>query len=94
MGTRHPWLAFTGRHDEVDRSSTLVFVDAPENSGHPVEWFVRTGQFPGVCPAPFFSAEVPLEPAKTLRLSYAIAIADGRPDPEPLATAALKAIQP
>jgi hypothetical protein len=85
MGTRAPWLAFRGRHDGHGRTSTLVFVDAPTNPGHPVEWFVRSAQFACVCPAPFFSAEVPVAPDETLTLSYGVVIADGEPAPDKLA---------
>jgi hypothetical protein len=87
MGTRAPWLAFRGRHDGSGRPSTLVFVDAPTNPGHPVEWFVRSTPFACVCPAPFFSAEVPVAAGETLTLTYGVAIADGDPDPEKLAAA-------
>lgn len=85
MGTRAPWLAFRGRHDGHGRTSTLVFVDAPTNPGHPTEWFVRATPFACVCPAPFFSAEVPVGPGETLTLSYGVVIADGDPDPAKLA---------
>lgn len=89
MGTRAPWLAFRGRHDGSGRTSTLVFVDAPTNPGHPVEWFVRTTPFACVCPAPFFSAEVPVAAGETLSLTYGVVIADGDPDPATLASRVL-----
>jgi hypothetical protein len=85
MGTRAPWLAFRGRHDGHGRTSTLVFVDAPTNPGHPVEWFVRSTPFACVCPSPFFSAEVPVAAEETLTLTYGVVIADGAQDPEKLA---------
>jgi hypothetical protein len=47
-------------------------------------WFVRATPFACVCPAPFFAAEVPVGPGETLRLSYAVAVADGAPQPEKL----------
>lgn len=87
MGTRAPWLAFRGRHDGSGRESTLAFVDAPTNPGHPVEWFVRATPFACVCPAPFFSAEVPVAAGETLALAYGVVVADGDPDPEKLASA-------
>lgn len=77
MGTRRPWLAFTGQHDGDGRASTLAFVDAPDNRGHPVRWFVRSRMFACVCPAPFFSEEVRLEPGESLQLRYAVLVADG-----------------
>jgi hypothetical protein len=84
MGSRAPWLAYRGRHDGHGRTSTLVFVDAPANHGHPTRWFVRATPFACVCPAPFFASEVLVEPGETLRLSYAVAVADGAPHPEKL----------
>ncbi len=77
MGVRAPWMAFTGQHDEHSQYSTVVFVDAPDNPGSPPQWFVRSTPFAAVCPAPFFSEEVPVEPGQTLRLRYAVVIADG-----------------
>ncbi len=84
MGERAPWLAFQGRHDGHGRTSTLVFVDAPTNRGHPTQWFVRSTPFACACPAPFFSAEVSVAPAETLTLRYAVIVADGAPDPATL----------
>lgn len=86
MGTRAPWLAFRGRHDGSGHPSTLVFVDAPTNPGHPVEWFIRATPFACVCPAPFFSAEVPVRPGETLTLTYGVVIAHGDRDPATLAS--------
>jgi methane monooxygenase PmoA-like len=77
MGIRAPWLGFTGRHDETNRSSTLVFVDAPGNAGHPTQWFVRSEMFACVCPAPFFSTEHTVADGEALTLRYAVVIADG-----------------
>ncbi|WP_017606549.1 DUF6807 domain-containing protein [Nocardiopsis alkaliphila] len=79
MGVQAPWLSFTGKHDATDDSSTLVFVDAPDNPGHPVKWFVRSNIFACVCPAPFFDQEVDIEPEQTLAYRYAVVIADGDP---------------
>ncbi|MFI7675021.1 PmoA family protein [Actinophytocola sp. NPDC049390] len=84
MGSRAPWLAYRGRHDGHGRTSTLAFVDAPANPGHPVMWFVRATPFACVCPAPFFAAEVAVPAGETLRLAYAVVVADGAPQPENL----------
>ena len=81
MGTRAPWLAFAGRHDEHERSSTLVFRDSPANFSYPSQWFVRSTPFAAVCPAPFFDTEFPWAADAALTLRYDIAIADGAPDP-------------
>lgn len=77
MGVRAPWLGFAGRHDGAGAASTLVFVDAPENAGHPVKWFVRTGSYACLCPAPFFDTELTAQPGDTIALRYAVTIADG-----------------
>lgn len=82
MGARAPWLAYQS-------SSTVVFVDAPANPGHPTKWFVRTQPFACACPAPFFDEEVPLAPDDTLTLTYSVIIADGAPDPAALASQVL-----
>ncbi len=73
MGTRAPWMGHTSGR------ATLVFVDAPENHGHPTQWFVRSGMFACVCPAPFFSEEVRVADGESLLLRYAVVIADGDP---------------
>ncbi|MCV2394414.1 PmoA family protein [Actinotalea sp. M2MS4P-6] len=80
-GQRAAWMAFTGRHDEVDASSTVVMVDAVGNPGHPVEWFARSENFAALCPAPAFSAEVGFDPGAELRFRYATVVADGASDP-------------
>jgi hypothetical protein len=80
MGVRSPWMGFVGRHDGTDRASGLVFVDAPDNPGHPVRWFVRSGIFACVCPAPFFDEVVHAEPGAALGYRYAVVVADGDHD--------------
>jgi Methane oxygenase PmoA len=80
MGWRGPWLGYTGRHDGDGRASTLVFCDRPENFSAPSQWFVRTGSYACVCPAPFFSEEHPLEAGQTLELGYDVLVADGALD--------------
>lgn len=90
MGERSPWLSFTGRHDGSDDTSTLVFVDAPDNLNHPTQWFVRNGMYACVCPAPFFDKEVHVAPEQALTYRYAVVIADGEPAPEPLADLGLR----
>lgn len=77
MGQRFPWMALAGRHDEHDRSSTVLFVDAPDNFDHPVQWFVRSTPFACLCPAPFFAKETVLAPGASVSLRYAVVIATG-----------------
>jgi hypothetical protein len=75
LGTRHDWVAFTGRHPD-GRASTLVFSDSAAGE-RPAQWFVRSAEYPGVCAAPFFDAEVAVDPGATVRFTGAIAVADG-----------------
>jgi hypothetical protein len=82
MGQRFPWMGLAGRHDESDRSSTILFVDAPDNADHPVQWFVRATPFAALCPAPFFAKETIATPGATITLRYAIVVACGDPGPE------------
>lgn len=77
MGRRGPWLAYVGQHDGHGRASTLLFADDAANFCHPTPWFVRTGMFACVCPAPFFSREYRLEPGASLTLRYRVYVADG-----------------
>jgi Methane oxygenase PmoA len=80
MGTRAPWLAFAGQHDEHGRSSTLVFRDSPANFSYPSRWFARSTPFAAVCPAPFFDTEFPFAAGAALTLRYDITVADGSLD--------------
>jgi hypothetical protein len=73
-------MGFSGKHDSVDRASTLIIVDATDNPNHPPEWFVRSEDFAAVCPAPFFSEELPFTPGQTLHFRYATLVADGASD--------------
>ncbi len=76
-GRRAEWFGFRGRHDESGDSSTIVMVDDSANPQHPPQWFARSQQFACLCPAPFFSEEVPLDDGRTLRFRYAVVVADG-----------------
>ena len=91
MGSRGPWLAFAGRHDDAGGASTLVFRDAPGNFCHPTQWFVRSTPFAAVCPAPFFDKVRTLAPGETLTLSYQIVVADGELSPAACAALAARA---
>jgi hypothetical protein len=76
-GTRAEWFAYRGRHDETGRASTVVMVDDTRNPQHPPQWFTRSEEFACLCPAPFFSEEVPFESDGTLTFRYAVVIAAG-----------------
>jgi hypothetical protein len=77
MGSRARWLAFVGAHDEVDRSSTLLFVDDPGNPVPDRRWFVRTEPYPVVNPSLAFYQPLRLAPDETLRLRYRLVIGNG-----------------
>lgn len=86
MGTRAPWLALSGRHDEDSGASTLVFVDSDRNpypGGHDnTQWFVRSTPFAAVCPAPFFDTEVVVPEGDSLSYEYAVIVADDDRGPD------------
>jgi hypothetical protein len=88
-GLRADWLGFVGRHDGAapgpeggSRSSTVVMVDPGTNPGGQPQWFVRAQPFACLCPAPFFSTEVPFAEGVTLTFDYGVVIADGDADGE------------
>jgi hypothetical protein len=73
MGHPAAWLAFVGRHDGTDRSSTLVF----QQHGAEPYWFVRSTPFAAVNPSLAFHEATVLAPDDVLRLRYRVVIADG-----------------
>lgn len=79
-GRHAPWMAFTGQHDELEGSSSIVMVDAPTNAQHPPQWFARSEPFGCLGPAPFFSTEVQFGNGETMTNRYAVVIADGEVD--------------
>ncbi|GII31867.1 DUF6807 domain-containing protein [Planotetraspora mira] len=74
MGVGAPWLAFVGRHDEVDRSSTLVFHVAPECRA---TWFVRSAPFAAVNPSWAFHEEFELARGESMTWRYRLVVATG-----------------
>jgi hypothetical protein len=83
-GTRGPWLAFVGQHDDSCRHSTVLIADDTSNAQHPPEWFARSEPFACFGPAPFFSKEVTFAAGDTMVNRYAVVIADGDSDQERL----------
>jgi hypothetical protein len=77
MGRRAPWLAFTGRHDESDRVSTLVFIDHPDNPRYPTQWFVRSDPYACISCSFMFDEVYPLEPGQGLALRYLLVVGTG-----------------
>jgi hypothetical protein len=83
-GTRGPWLAFVGQHDDSCRFSTVLIADDTANAQHPPEWFARSEPFACFGPAPFFSKEVTFADGATMVNRYAVVIADGDSDQDRL----------
>jgi hypothetical protein len=79
-GTQSLWAGFSGKHDDIDAESTVVFVDGSYGSGLPTKWFARSEPFACLNPAPFFDEVHTLEQGEGLRLDYAVVIADGGSD--------------
>ncbi|MEV6605807.1 PmoA family protein [Kutzneria sp. NPDC051319] len=75
MGKEAAWLAYVGHHDEVDRSSTLLFLDHPDNGV--TRWFVRETPFPAVNPSFAFFDPLELAPGEKLSLRYRVVVATG-----------------
>jgi hypothetical protein len=76
MGAKGDWLAYIGTHDEVDRESTLLFID-----GNPIpdkRWFVRTEPYPVVNPSLAFYQPLTLGKDDTLTLEYRLVIGNGQ----------------
>lgn len=82
MGWQGPWLGFVGRHDGAGVGSTILFTDHPSNYNHPTKWFVRSGVYAVVCPAPFYDTEHEVEADHQLALRYDVLIADDARDVE------------
>ena len=79
MGSRGPWMAYSG-----DRA-TVVMVDETGDPRHPeppfsTPWFVRTDEYAGLCPAPFFSEALDVAPGDKVRFGYSVVVADGASD--------------
>ncbi|MDQ0679794.1 hypothetical protein QFZ30_003176 [Arthrobacter pascens] len=80
MGTRSPWIAFTGQHDVTCRFSSIMFVEDSANPGAPNQWFARSSIFACLGSAPFFSKAVPLKEGQPLAYRYAVVVSDGKVD--------------
>lgn len=77
MGTTSRYVVFSGPHDEVDESSTLVFVDSGSNPRHPTKWFARTDPDPYLSASFMFDEVFDLEAGESAAFSYVVGIADG-----------------
>jgi len=74
MGSRGDWMAVSAQ------PATVVMADRAENPRHPTPWFVRTDDYAGLGPAPFFSAPLEVAAGEKIRLGYTVLIADGPSD--------------
>jgi hypothetical protein len=74
MGSTADWMAYS------TAEATVLMVDDAENPRHPTPWFVRTSDYPGLCPAPFFSTVLPVLAGEAARFRYAVVVADGGSD--------------
>lgn len=85
-GRRADWVAYLGRHDEVDRSSTMVFTCLDDGDAAP-HWFVRTSAFAGVNPSWAFHDTFGLRAGESFTRRYRIVIGDGIWDADRVAAA-------
>jgi len=87
MGSDHPWMAYSAD------TATVVMVDDRAAPEHPTPWFVRTDDYAGLCPAPFFSEVLAVAAGEKVRFRYSVVIADGPSDGARAAALAASATQ-
>jgi hypothetical protein len=75
MGEQSPWLAITGRHDDIDGGATVLMFAGASSADVPIKWFVRSQPFAAINPSPSFDQEVVIAPDESLQLSHRIVIA-------------------
>ncbi|WP_433557069.1 PmoA family protein [Pseudonocardia xinjiangensis] len=76
MGTTEsPWLAYTGKNDDVDGGATVLVLAGSTTHGT-LTWFVRNDPFPAVNPSPAFDKEITLADGDSLALQHRVAVAD------------------
>jgi len=80
-GSGNRWIAYTGKAQN-GRDACIAMFDHPDNPRYPTQWATRT-QYPYLNPA-FTAAgeDFRLEPGKTLKLTYGIAIQAAPADPK------------
>jgi hypothetical protein len=74
MGSRADWMAYS------TPGATVVIVDGAANPRHPTPWFVRSEEYAGLCPAPFFAEELAVASGASVRFAYDVVIATGASD--------------
>ena len=80
MGSAAEWLAVAGDHDEIDGGGTVLVFAGRSSAPVPIKWFVRTGEFAGICPSPAFDSEFGLAPGESWELWHRVVFADHRCD--------------
>ena len=73
MGARGRWMAYS-----CDDATVLM----ADGTGARPPWFVRTDDYAGLCPAPFFSEPLEIAAGEKVRFVYSVVIADGPSDPD------------
>ncbi|WP_017623840.1 DUF6807 domain-containing protein [Nocardiopsis chromatogenes] len=76
MGTRSEWIAFAGRHDEIDGGATVLAFAGTTSGAIPITWFARSEAFPAFCPSPAFDEPLFLDPGESLELWHRVVVAD------------------
>lgn len=76
-GRSSDWVAYVGRHDEADRSSTLVFAHGPGNDVTAAHWFVRSSQFAAVNPSWAFHRTFDIAPDESIERRYRVIVGTG-----------------
>jgi hypothetical protein len=74
MGSRGDWMAYSAA------DATVAIVDHTGNPRHPTPWFVRTEEYAGLCPAPFFDETLVVAAGEKVRFRYSVVVADGPSD--------------
>ncbi|MET4583297.1 hypothetical protein ABIE21_002816 [Conyzicola nivalis] len=87
MGSEHPWMAYSAD------AATVVMVDDRAAPGHSPPWFLRTDDYAGLCPAPFFSEALAVAAGEKVRFRYSVVVADGPSDGARAAALAASATQ-
>src|SRR6478752_7531399 len=66
--------------DEIDGGGTVLVFAGRSSAPVPIKWFVRTGEFAGICPSPAFDSEFGLAPGERGELWHRVVFADHRCD--------------
>jgi hypothetical protein len=74
MGSRGDWMGYSAE------AATVVMVEHASNPRHPTPWFVRTEEYAGLCPAPFFTERLVVAAGEKVRFRYSVVVADGASD--------------